>query len=525
MATDKEKVEEGLTGLIKLLDVNSEQLIKHFLSGIQSLFKNADLDKVDNVKDFFADIETSQWEGLVNSYIKLGIIDNAQASEILALKDTAHPWDWFLFIAVMVSMFMNNIARITSPTEQLREIANNQLWHPRLPSEFSVLNAAFIAPEKTGEVREVLDKMGIPEKYVDLMFIAAYRLYDEETIKTLSLRGILSPDETRIRMREHGYTDKRIDELVQAWQVIPGPQDLLWMVSKEAFEEDTARDLGLDAEFPEDQVKWLKAHGVSEFWAKKYWRAHWIPPQVGHGFDMLHRGVIDKDGLDLLFKTQEVPPIWRDRLTQIAYNPYTRVDVRRMHAVGVVNDAELLRAYMDLGYNEEKAEKMALFTIAYNSRSGKNLTKAQILSGYRKRLIGLPDAKALLIDIGYSEPITDYMIAVEDFKDAEELQDEVLRNVKLRYEENLIEKNDAIIELNKLNLPADQINILIERWELTRYKDRKIPSRRDFENFVLNGVMSFDEYRIEMRKLGYNSYYTTLYENYLKIRKDKLENG
>ena len=64
MADNKDKVEEGIKGLVNLLDVNAEQLIKHFLSGIYSTVKNTNLDQVDTIKDFFADIETSQWEGL-----------------------------------------------------------------------------------------------------------------------------------------------------------------------------------------------------------------------------------------------------------------------------------------------------------------------------------------------------------------------------------------------------------------------------------------------------------------------------
>lgn len=522
---DKDKVESSIKGLIDLLYQNNSIFAGKILPGIASVLADKDVSLLDHIKDFFGDVEASQWEALLESYVNTGMLKPEQVEEIIKLKDTAHPWDWFLFLAVVVTLFMNNIARVMSPTEKLREMENNKRWHTNVPSEFSVLNAAFVAPEKTGEVREILLKQGYSPKDIDLMFISAYKLYDENIVKILYLRGVLSADEMRIRMHELGYTDTRIDELIQSWQVIPSAQDLMWMVGKEAFEEDTARELGLDAEFPVDQLTWMKQQGISEFWSKKFWRAHWIPPAVGHGFDMLHRGVIDKKGLDLLFKTQEVPPLWRDRLTQIAYNPYTRVDVRRMHAVGVVNDDELLRAYMDLGYDDEKAEKMALFTIAYNSRSSKNLTKSQILSGYRKRMIGLEDAKFLLIDIGYTTAITDYMIAVEDYNDAEELQDELLKNIKTRYTENLLDRNNALVELNRLNLPSDQIDILIERWELIRFKDRKIPSRRDLENFTISGLMSFDEFRLEMRKLGYNSYYTGLYEGMVKIKKEKLENA
>ncbi len=522
---DKDTVDKGISGLFNMLKAFFSLQSDNIWSGFFKVWKQLASERKDEVKSFLSDVEAGQWDALLQSYVNTDMLTEEQKIEIMKLKDTAHPWDLFLFLGVVVSLFLNQINRITSPTEQLREQRNNLAFRPQLPSEFAILNAAFVAPEKTGEVREALARQGIPEKFIDLMFIGAYKLYDENMVKILYLRGVLSADDMRMRMRELGYTDTRIDELIHTWEIIPSAQDLFWMVGKEAFEEDTARDLGLDDEFPQDQVEWLTKQGISEFWAHKYWRAHWIPPSVGHGFDMLHRDVIDKDGLDLLFKTQEVPPLWRDRLTQIAYNPYTRVDVRRMHNVGVIDDAELLRAYMDLGYDEEKAGKMSQFTIAYNRRETKKLTRAQILSGYRKRLIPVDDAKALLVDIGYTGDIVEYLIAWEDYKDAEDLQDELLKNIKVRYVENMLTRNEAIVELNKLNLPSEQVDILIERWELIRFRDRKIPSRRDFENFVLNDVMSIDEYRLEMRKLGYNSYYTTLYENYLKIRKDKLTDG
>lgn len=520
---DKDTVDKGITGLFNMLKAFFSLQSENIWAGFYKVWKKMAGERKEEIKDFFADIESSQWEALLLSYKNVGLLDDKQMAEILKLKDTAHPWDLFLFLGVVVQLFLYQIARVTKPSEQKRELRDNKLWRGGLPSEFSVLNAAFVAPEKTGDVRDVLAQMGIPEKMIDLMFLGAYRLYPEETVKTLYLREVLSTEEMFMRMRELGYTDTRIKEIVQSWQIIPGPQDLFWMVGKEAFEDEVARDLGLDDEFPIDQLEWLRKQGVSEFWSRKYWRAHWIPPSVGHGFDMLHRGVIDQADLDLLFKTQEVPAKWRDRLTQIAYHPYTRVDIRRMHKLGVVTDEELHRGYMDLGYDSEKAEKMSLFTIAYNRRETKKLTKAQILSGYRKRLVSIEDARALLADIGYTSEVTEYMLAMEDYKDAEELQDELLKNIKTRYTENLMTRQDALIELNKLNLPSEQTHIFLERWELIRYKDRKIPSRRDLENFVIQEVIGFDDYRLEMHKLGYSTGYTTWYENYLRLRKEKYD--
>ena len=79
------------------------------------------------------------------------------------------------------------------------------------------------------------------------------------------------------------------------------------MVAKEAFEPDIYTTLGLDEEFPSEQVKWLEDQGISEEWARKYWIAHWDQPSIGQGFEMLHRGVIGPATLDMLFRAIEIP--------------------------------------------------------------------------------------------------------------------------------------------------------------------------------------------------------------------------
>ncbi|GAH81991.1 unnamed protein product, partial [marine sediment metagenome] len=139
----------------------------------------------------------------------------------------------------------------------------------------------------------------------------------------------------------------------------------------------------------------LKMQGISEYWAQKYWYAHWDTPSITQGFEMLHRGFIDRKELDDLFRTVEIPPFWRDKLTAIAFNPFTRVDVRRMHKAGVLTDDELVTAYMDVGYNADKAAKMTEFTILYNGEGNTSLTRSQILNGFTEYIITREDTAEL----------------------------------------------------------------------------------------------------------------------------------
>ncbi|GAG82311.1 unnamed protein product [marine sediment metagenome] len=84
---------------------------------------------------------------------------------------------------------------------------------------------------------------------------------------------------------------------------------------------------GYADEFPEDQVKWLKMQGLSKEWALKFWYAHWDTPSIQHGFEMFHRQhpddptkkIIDRKELDDLFRTIEIPPFWREKLTQVCF--------------------------------------------------------------------------------------------------------------------------------------------------------------------------------------------------------------
>ncbi|GAG30498.1 unnamed protein product, partial [marine sediment metagenome] len=237
--------------------------------------------------------------------------------------------------------YMKSVGEIVN-TPALRNL--NAEMSPNLPREEHLLKAAFIAPERIKEVRNQLRLSGFSEDSIDLMFISNYALYDVNTVRDLYLRKAIDTDMMFVRMREIGFTDTRTKEIVQSWELIPGPSDLFHLVAKEAFEPGMIKEMGLDVEFPEEQVKWLEAQGLSRYWAEKYWAAHWDIPSLGQGFDMLHRrvshgvSVIDEAQLDMLYRAAEIPPFWRDKLTAIAYNPFTRVDVRRMHDIGVLNE-------------------------------------------------------------------------------------------------------------------------------------------------------------------------------------------
>ncbi len=457
--------------------------------------------------DYWEEREKVIWDDFLTTFQKRGWIDEDSKAEFLKFKKFPFPFKMVAIVFVDLAIIYTWVKElILSVSSDVRRTLYKK-YSPMDADASGIVPAAFLEPERLAEVKEILRKQGYSEKQVELLILGFKRSYSEDYVKVLYWRGVLTKEEAIIRLRKLGYKDETITELVETWPVIPGVMDILTMVAHEAFEPDSVELMGLEDEFPEEQSAWLEKQGLSKFWQMKYWAAHWMQPSIGQGFEMLHRDVIGLEELDFLFRTVEIPPYWRDKLTQIAYLPYTRVDVRRMHKLGILTDEELMRSYMDLGYSAEKAEGMTLFTLAYNQQSIKELTKAQILDGYKNDLIDKETTKQLLMEMGYLELETDYMISYEDYEKDKAYQELVLDNIHKRYKLNLIDKRELENQLGKLNLLGDKITTLVEKWELDKYAELRKASKADLVKFLQNKIIDNQTFEDELYNLGYASKY------------------
>jgi hypothetical protein len=502
-------IQNGSTNLWKTAPEALENVVKAFWPRLPEAFQ-MDEEKI--------------WRDGLNWFVQAGILQPGDVNQILQLRHAAHPFDWVFYLAVLSRLFFTYLTATTEPATLKAMQSINKMMRPALPSYASAVAAAFIAPEKTGEVRDILARLGFTEADIDLIFISHYRLYDEFVVRDLYWRKILTEDQVFTRMRELGYTDTRIKEMTQAWTLIPPAQDILMMVGKEAFEPDSIQRMGLDQEFPSEQGEWLEKQGLSPYWQKKYWIAHWDQPSIQMGYEMLQRGIINREDLEFLFKTVEIPPFWREKLLKIAYTPYTRVDARRMHALKVLSDEELIVSFMDIGYDRAHAEKMAEFTKRLNAGKEKDLTKAEVLKGYRERIVTRKDATDFLLRLQYDETEAAYYLDMEDYKLQSEIQDDIQSTIQQRYQNRLIERSDAQRQLDELGLPSAQVRALLDKWEVKVLGADKVPSKTDLEDFLRAGIISSDTYRREMARLGYAFQYVEWFEAYASAQGPRFQN-
>ena len=348
---------------------------------------------------------------------------------------------------------------------------------------------------------------GLSKEDVEMIFKASQSLLSLDQIRDLYLRGLISDDEVTGAYKRLGYQDTDIEKLKELFYYIPTVEDLVTMSVRECFDPDIVAHYGQDQDFPDSFLEYAKKKGVSEFWAHKYWQAHWNLPSISDGFEMLHRGIISLDEMKKLLRTQDVMPYWRDKLIQIAYTPYYRVDIRRMYADGVLTEDDVLDAYQEIGYDLDKAKKLTEWTVKEYGKEVSDVTKSEILTAYYDYLIDEDTAKSYLKEIGLSDERADLEIEIINYRRHSHEQKEELKLIEEKYKAGLIDDTGVQDELGKLDLPSKQTEYLLTKWTRLKYHKTKQLTISQIHELFKKGIINDNELSNELANLGYSKKY------------------
>jgi len=270
-------------------------------------------------------------------------------------------------------------------------------------------------------VTDELGLDGFADERIRVMLLALEEQLNPDEIRMLYLKGEISGEFKNALLTRHGYNSADIERLTNLYWMIPPVQDLITMAVREVFTPAVASQYGLYEDYPEDFDRWAKKQGLTTEWSKNYWAAHWQLPSALQGFQMFHRGIIDDSDMELLLKSLDYMPFWRERMIQLSFNPLTRVDVRRMHDLGILSLDDVEKSYLALGYSPENAKHMTEFTRRYNagaeetdSKDIRELSKSVIEKAYLQGLFDKDEAKVRLGRLDYSSEDSDIILDMLD---------------------------------------------------------------------------------------------------------------
>jgi len=420
-----------------------------------------------------------------------------------------------------------------------QQIAMRAYLPNRIPPEVyaKLIYRHYITEETEVEWRKDLEFQGWHKDRIDAIVESYRSLYGLNEIRGLFLRGMLGEgDKARAEaiklINKHGFTDDEASKLIDLFYFIPSPQDLVSWSAREVYEPEMVKEYGLDDEFEGLDLRDFHKAGVSKEQALNFWRAHWQHPSLNTMTELLHRTSLTEDDMYKWYRVVEFPPKWRNLLTEIAYTPFTRVDIRRMYRLGVLDEFGVFKANAEIGYrpyvlehkHDTHEEAFACEVCKKSSPAGamlefikryypieddsddkevRSLTKTEILRGYREHIIDHEIALTALQAIDYHEDIAHYLIILEDVKSDETETKEELAFITDKYKLGLMTDEDLIARLGALDLSGEQLEYYITK--ITRYRNYNIrrPTLADFKRWYKLEIINLDIYREELKLEGF----------------------
>jgi len=449
-------------------------------------------------------------DSLGKSIERLNLPDEVKATILNVIKDD-DLGSLFLGYFITLNYFISYVGGHADVASEQAAHQWRKQYRPTLPDVNALILSLYRDPARYNEVREMLRQHGYSDPNIDTLFKASKTIPSPDEFKALFLRGEIDEATLNAGYKKYGFNDEEIAHLKTLFYPIPAYPDLIRMAVREAFYEDYIEEYGLLQELPGEFVNYAQKQGLSEYWAKKFWAAHWELPSIMQGFEMLHRDVIEPGDLDKLFMAVDIMPWWRDKLQAISYNPLTRVDVRRVFKMGIIDRDQVKRTYLDLGYNEEKAEWLTKFTEMQNNEADRDLTKAEILSSYSKMIIGQIECNDMLLDLGYSQDEVNILISMKEYTTVKEIKDREEKRIRKFYLAGAYTSNQAITELGKLDLVGAEQDSLIKLWDSEKLAKLKSPTKKELDTLFSNGIITQGIYVEEMNHLGYKEKYIGWY--------------
>lgn len=419
---------------------------------------------------------------------------------------------FLIFIAILIAQsFASQIANAAG-IKALQDIQPG--FSVALPDPGQIADMVHFGQMSEETATLKLQQSGYSSEDAERLAATRQRLPEIGIIQVWFLRGFTDRDTSAAMLGKLGLSPGDSQRILDMAFFIPPVSDLITMAVREVFSPDIAERFGQFQDFPKEFSQFAAQQGISEEWAKNYWAAHWALPSVQMGFEMLHRKVITKDDLELLLRAQDVMPFWRDKLIAISYTPLTRVDVRRMHKMGVLDDAAVKKAYNDIGYDDTNAELLLQFTKELSAPEEgatpeqlDELTRSAITNLYGAGTLSRNDAFELLQAIGVGAAAAVIFLDMVDMRNEAEQRQAQTQLILDQAKAGIIRFSEAHDKLNALGLEPLEVQRALTKLQAAQDATVKLPSPQQLDDMLRADIIGSTVYLDTMLRLGYSAFW------------------
>jgi hypothetical protein len=293
---------------------------------------------------------------------------------------------------------------------------------------------------------------------------------------------------------------------------------------RDADDDDVAErygtDAALDTKYGKQLQSWAKGQGITDKVMQYYWRSHWEIPSNTALFEMYHRlrpaktgqgltgGIsVSRDDIKDALVVNDVLPFWADRLMEISFKPLTRTDAQRAYFIDAIDENELKDSYLDLGYNNDNADRLVRFTNQLKGKrkqaTGGTEKATSVLKYYKNFLLTDVEASARLRNGGLSEKAATEAMQIATKQRANDSQLSCIKGVHSKYKRFIYGDNEARKDLIAIGVPIENIDKLVANWNCERGNKPKELSAAQVCKAYKQELIDEMEYLRRLQAIGY----------------------
>lgn len=416
-----------------------------------------------------------------------------------------------------------------------------------IPSEAECVNLYLAGEIDEQTMRCLIRANGSYDSWFSKIANANRTKLTNDQIIQLRRRNILDDPTTNNLMRGNGV----IDEQEQLWmykatEAMPSVSDIVRFMVRDADDNTVADRYGTDAQLKEKYgpqlQSWAQGQGITDDVMKYYWRSHWEIPSNTALFEMLHRlrpnrtgqgltGGISVNRADIkdALVVNDVLPFWADRLMEISYKPLTRTDAQRAYFIDAIDENELKDSYLDLGYNNDNADRLVRFTNQLKAKrkqtTGGTEKVPAVIKYYKNWLIGSTEATQRLRNSGLSETAAKEALAIANVQRKNDSQIKCIAGVKSQYKRYIINDIEARRDLTDIGVALENVGPLVNNWKCERASKPKELSAGQVCSAYQNNLINDVEYRRRMGAIGYQEDEAGILLEICRTKKGNLNDG
>ena len=350
------------------------------------------------------------------------------------------------------------------------------------------------------------------------------RISNEQIIQ-LDRRKVIGPEAAYSMLRGNGVLNEADAKLMYtASEALPTVSDIVRFMVRDADDNEVAArygtDAALDTKYGKQLQSWAKGQGITDQVMQYYWRSHWEIPSNTALFEMYHRlrpaktgqgltgGItVSRDDIKDALVVNDVLPFWAERLMEISFKPLTRTDAQRAYFIDAIDENELKDSYLDLGYNEDNADRLVRFTNQLKGKrkqaTGGTEKATSVLKYYKNFLLSDVEASARLRNGGLSEKAASDAMQIASKQRSNDSQLACIKGVHSKYKRFIYGDNEARQDLIAIGVPIENIDKLVANWNCERGNKPKELSAAQVCKAYKNELIDEMEYIRRLQAIGY----------------------